>query len=172
MNTMNDCKICRSSLPDLLLEPTFRAAHPELDAHLRACVDCRTELEEMQATFALLDTWTAPEPSAFFDARVKARVREAASQPENFLERAKAWWMYSTGRSMKPALASALALVLVAAGGGTFAGLHGRTTQQPQASATVNDLKMLDNNAEALQQMDQLLDASNDDGTEESSPTS
>jgi hypothetical protein len=33
-----------------------------------------------------------------------------------------------------------------------------------QPSATVNDLKILDNNAQAYQQMDQLLDpAANDD---------
>jgi hypothetical protein len=31
-----------------------------------------------------------------------------------------------------------------------------------QASPTVNDLKILDNNAQALQQMDQLLDSSDD----------
>jgi hypothetical protein len=33
-----------------------------------------------------------------------------------------------------------------------------------QASPTVNDLKILDNNAKALQQMDQLLDSSDDSG--------
>ena len=44
-------------------------------------------------------------------------------------------------------------------------GLLGVHQQTPTvaASPAVNDLKILDNNAQALQQMDQLLDSSSDD---------
>jgi hypothetical protein len=49
-------------------------------------------------------------------------------------------------------------VALLLAGGGTFAGRYVGQGTAPQASATVNDLKILDNNATALQQMDQLLD--------------
>jgi hypothetical protein len=38
-------------------------------------------------------------------------------------------------------------------------------TQTVAPSATVNDLKILDNNSQALQQMDQLLDSSGDDSS-------
>lgn len=168
MNAMNntlDCNACRKHLPDLLFEPGYAVAHPEVDAHLYACTPCRTELEELQATFDLLDNWNAPEPTPFFDARVKARVREAAAQPEGFWERTKAWWMYSTGRSVRPLLAGALALVVVVGGGTTFVSLHDHNStqnKQPAAmSATVNDLRIIDNNDQALQQMDQLLDDNN-----------
>jgi hypothetical protein len=71
--------------------------------------------------------------------------------------------MYSTGRTLRPALTGALALTLILGGGGLGVMLH---QPAPQASATVNDLKILDTNAQALQQMDQLLDESapsNDD---------
>lgn len=165
MNT-NDCKTCQAALPDLLLEPGYRAKHRELDAHLATCTACRTELEEMQATFALMDAWTAPEPTPFFDTRVKARLREAmAAEPEGFFARMKARWMYSSNRSFKPALAGALALAMIAVGGGTFAGLHQFGAKPATASAAVNDLKILDNNEQAFQQMDQLLDSGSDDGS-------
>jgi hypothetical protein len=71
--------------------------------------------------------------------------------------------MYSTGHRLRPVLAAALVLAVVLGGGGTFAGLYEHSsTVAVQASPTVNDLKILDNNAQALQQMDQLLDSSDD----------
>jgi hypothetical protein len=168
MNTTNDCKTCQTQLPDLLLEPEYASEHPELALHMAECGNCRLELEELRATFALLEGWTVPEPSPFFDSRLRARLREAQeAAPEGFWERTKAWIQFSTGRSFRPALAGALAAVMIMAGAGTFVGLHtGSVTQAPVASsATVNDLKILDNNDSALKQMDQLLDASNSDDT-------
>ena len=61
MNTM-DCKTCRSLLPDLLFEPGF-VAGPEAAAHLDACPACRTELDDLRATMALIDDWVAQDPS-------------------------------------------------------------------------------------------------------------
>ena len=168
---MNNCKDCRSHLPDLLLDDGFAAAHPSLAAHLAACAECRTELNELRSTFALLDDWTAPEPSPFFDTKLHARLREAvASEPEGFWERTRSFLLFSTGRQLRPAMAGALAFAMLI-GGGTFAGLYGRPNPAPSpmaASATINDLKVLDNNVQTEQQMDQLLDdsssQSNDDG--------
>ncbi len=159
-----DCKTCRNVLPDLLLDESYVAAHPEVRAHMAACAACRTEWEELQATFALMDHWTAPEPSPYFDSKLHARLREAqASEPEGFWARTRAFLMYSTGHKLKPALAGALVVAVMLAGGGTFAGLYQHDSGGAvQASPTVNDLKILDNNAQAMQQMDQLLDSSND----------
>jgi hypothetical protein len=166
---MTNCKDCRSHLPDLLLDDAYVAAHPELAGHLAACAACRTELAELRSTFALLDTWEAPEPSPFFDSKLHARLREAvAAEPEGFWERTRSFLLFSTGRQFRPALTGAMAFALLV-GGGTFVGLQiNQPTQQAAASATVNDLKILDNNAQALQQMDQLLDESapnTDDGS-------
>jgi hypothetical protein len=164
MNTMN-CKTCNSHLPDLLLEDGYEAAHPEISAHLKECESCAKELAELRATFAVMDAWTAPEPSQYFDSRLRARVREAATaQPEGLFERLYAFLTFSTGFQMRSAMAGVLMLVLLI-GGGSFAGFEYANRPQPQPSATVNDLKILDNNAQALQQMDQLLDpaANNDD---------
>ena len=161
LTTKTNCKACRSRLPDLLLDPASVPA--AIEAHVADCADCREELASLRATFAALDAWTAPEPSPFFDTRLHARVREAqAAPPEGFFERMRSFLLFSTGRQLRPALAGALALALIASGG-TFIGVYGPHNPPPAASATVNDLKLLDNNAQALQQMDQLLDDSSDD---------
>jgi hypothetical protein len=74
-----------------------------------------------------------------------------------------AFLTFSTGRQLRSAMAGAL-MLLVLAGAGSFAGVEIANRPQPQPSATVNDLKILDNNAQAYQQMDQLLDPNaNDD---------
>ena len=168
--TDSDCKTCRSHLPDLLFEEGFAAAHPELESHLESCAECRTELNELRSTFALLDEFTAPEPSPYFDSKIHARLREAqANAPEGFIERVRSFVLFSTGRSFRPALTGALGLLLLLGGGGTVVGLYNthRATPDTASSATVDDLKVLDNNVQAEQQMGQLLDmsGSEDDDT-------
>ena len=162
MNTMTnttDCKTCRTHMPDLLLDETFLAARPEMKSHLAACTDCAKELSELRATFNLMDSWTAPEPSTYFDSKLYARLREAeAARPEGFWERTRSFFLFSTGRGLRPALAGALAFAMLVGGGSFGLYLEHQTPSQP--SATVNDLRILDNNAQALQQMDQLLDDS------------
>ena len=158
-----NCKTCQTHLPDLLLDDGFEAAHAEVSAHLEACESCAKELAELRATFAVMDEWTAPEPSAYFDSKLRARVREAAAaQPEGVLERLYAFLTFSTGWPLRSAMAGVLMLLLLI-GGGTFAGFEYANRPGPQPSATVNDLKILDNNVQAYQQMDQLLDPNGSD---------
>jgi anti-sigma factor RsiW len=170
VTVMTNCKDCRSHLPDLLLDSAYTTTHPEYKEHLAVCATCRAELAELRATFNVLDEWKAPELSPYFDSRLQARLREAvAAPPEGFWSRTRSFFLFSTGRQLRPALAGALAFALIVGGGSTFVGIHNFTpgVQQPQASATVNDLKIMDNNIQAEQQMDQLLDdstPSTDDG--------
>jgi anti-sigma factor RsiW len=168
VTVMTNCKDCRSHLPDLLLDDAYTTTHPEYKEHLAACAACRTELAELRSTFALLDEWKAPELSPYFDSRLQARLREAvAAPPEGLWERTKSFLLFSTGRQLRPALAGALAFVMLI-GGGTFANFYHFASPPPvAASATVNDLNILDKNVQAEQQMDQLLDDSTpsaDDG--------
>jgi anti-sigma factor RsiW len=158
--TITDCKTCNTHLADLLLDDGFAAAHPEFADHLDACTACRTELAELRATFALLDEWTVPEPSPYFDSKVHVRLREAIAAPaEGFWERARDFFLFSTGRHLRPAMTTALAVILLA-GGGAGIGVYEHNNAVVAASPTVNDLKILDKNAQAIQQMDQLLDDS------------
>ena len=99
--------------------------------HVAECAECAAELAELQATWKLLDEWQAPEPSAFFDAKLYARLRtEQSTAPASFFERAKAWLLYSSNLQTRQLAAGAMATVLVI-GGGTFALLD----HQPVAAA-------------------------------------
>jgi len=156
-----DCKTCRTHFADLLLDEQYRTAHAKFAAHLDGCAGCAGELAALQRTFALLDEFAAPEPSAYFDSRLQARLREAeAARPEGLLERAYSFFAFSTGRHLRPAMAGVLGFVLLL---GTGTTVYERMAMvNTAASPTVNDLRILDNNAQALQQMDQLL---NDGGS-------
>jgi hypothetical protein len=82
-----------------LAESVFESRPLSEDArkHLAECGDCAAELKEMAATWKLLDQWQAPEPSAFFDAKLYARLRaEQSNAPASLFERAKAWLLYSS----------------------------------------------------------------------------
>lgn len=162
MNMTAECTKCRSHLADLLLDAGYAAAHPEVSSHLEACAECREEVAALRRTFALLDEFHAPEPTPYFDTRLHARLREAQeAAPEGIWERMRSWVLFSTGRSFRPAVSGALALVLIAGGAG-YVGVqvHQTTDQVAAQSSAVNDLKVLDNNESAEQQMGQLLDVS------------
>jgi hypothetical protein len=152
-----------------LAESVFASRPLTEDArkHLAECGGCATELKEMEATWKLLDEWQAPEPSAFFDAKLYARLRtEQSNAPASFFERAKAWLLYSSNLQMRQLTAGALGAVLVIGGigGGTFALLGHQETPVPQTSATVRDLQSYDGNAQIFQQLN-ALDTDEDSGT-------
>jgi hypothetical protein len=151
-----NCKDCQSVFLDLLLEPGA-PANAAARSHIESCAACKQEFKSLEATFALLDTWKAPEPSPYFDQKLAVRLREEqALAPAGWFERLKSRLLFNTGRQFRPALAGALALVLVV-GGGTLADVSGFLDPKPQISATVQDLQILDKNDQAMQTMDQLL---------------
>ncbi|HXE89800.1 MAG TPA: hypothetical protein VNK82_02445 [Terriglobales bacterium] len=97
------CEQLREELLDLA---AGRATAPaEAQAHLEACEKCARELASLRQTMNLLDEWQAPEPSPYFDQRLKARVREeGASAAPGWLE-----WL------RRPALVAVFAGLVVAA---------------------------------------------------------
>jgi hypothetical protein len=155
--TMN-CKTCQDDLPTLLLDP----AAPENSAareHIAACSSCAGEFAALESTLFLLDDWRAPAISPYFDQKLAVRLREEQSAPAaGWLEQIKTRLLFNTGRQFRPAMGGVMALLLIAGGGsiGMYSYPHSHP-QQVQASAAVNDLKILDSNEQALQQMDQLL---------------
>jgi anti-sigma factor RsiW len=156
-----NCKDYQSVFLDLLLDPGA-PANSAVRGHIESCAECRQEFKSLEATFALLDDWKAPEPSAYFDQKLAVRLREEqALAPAGWFERLKSRLLFNTGKQFRPALAGALALALLV-GGGTFANVSGFLSPAPPTSATVQDLQLLDKNEQALQTMDQLLQ---DDGT-------
>ena len=147
------CPEIKNNLAEVVYES--RPLPEEIRKHLAECAGCTAELAEMEAAWKLLDEWQAPEPSAFFDAKLYAKLRtEPAKARASLWERAKAWWLYSTNLQMRPVTAGALAMVL-AVGGGTFA-LLDHETAPPPTSATVRDLQSYDGNAQLFQQLNAL----------------
>jgi anti-sigma factor RsiW len=97
------CEQLRDELLDLASARATASA--EAQAHLDACENCARELASLRQTMNLLDEWQVPEPSPYFDQRLKARVREeSAKAAPGWLE-----WL------RKPALAAVFAGLLVAA---------------------------------------------------------
>jgi anti-sigma factor RsiW len=157
LKTMN-CKNCQADLPNLLLDPTA-PENAAARAHVATCSPCAKQLAALESTMSLLDQWQAPAVSPYFDQKLAVRLREEQSAPAaGWFEQLKARVLFNTGRQFRPAMAGALALVLLAGGSGL--GIYSMPHTQPhmvQASAPVNDLRILDSNEQALQQMDQLL---------------
>jgi hypothetical protein len=163
--TMN-CQKVKSNLPDLLFDPAALSSsvRHELDLHMKSCAGCREELVSLQATMNMLDGWTAPDPSPYFNTRMQAKLRAAKEEaPEGFWERLRTRVLYSTNVPMRAMGAAALAVVILV-GGGTAVYETQMTNQAPQiqASATVNDLQSLDGNAQVFQQLN-ALDADDSD---------
>ena len=145
---MKCTEICEL-MPDLAAG--LDAVAPEVKEHLHSCAACAGKLNEFRQTMALLDEWQVPEPSPYFDVRLRARLREeAARQPAS-------WWQWIR----KPALAASLALALVA-GFTLFRGNAGYHNDQLAITAepgtAVGDLQALDKNNEVYSDYDVLDD--------------
>jgi len=57
------------------------AIGPEVSKHIESCAGCAGKLNEFRQTMAVLDEWQVPEPSPYFDTRLRARLREEAAPP-------------------------------------------------------------------------------------------
>lgn len=131
---------------------------PQIESHVRDCSQCTTRLEDMRQTMALLDQWTAPEPSPYFNTRLQARLREPVGQQR---------WL---GWFRKPALAAAMAGLMVI--GGSLYTMSIRP--QPQAvvhpGAAVQDLLDLDKNQDMFANFDVLDDLDTDGNSQTLNP--
>lgn len=153
------CQNMKSHFENLLFSPEH--APQVAREHLAACDTCRHELQQMQATMALLDEWQAPEVNPYFQVRMQARLREEQqARPAGWFEHLRNRALYGN-RHLRPIAAGALALALLI-GGGTYAGIETLTSHQavvtPQ-SATLRDLQSLDQNAQVFQQLNALDDS-------------
>jgi hypothetical protein len=152
----------QEQLPDVALG--IAPAPPEVELHLGECRECAETLAALRSTINLLNEWTAPEPSAFWDVRMQARLREEQA-------RASSGWLQWLRR---PVLSVAAALCLVAGIGLYQAGhlLHednsspvaGPVHVAPTGTA-VADLQYLDKNSDLLQNFDALDDMDGDADT-------
>ncbi len=148
------CNDMNELLPDLAAG--LASATPEVNDHLRSCAACTGTLAEFRKTMALLDEWQAPEPSPYWETRLRARLREeAAKQPAG-------WWAWAR----RPAVALSLAVVMVA--GGTLfrieqksgTNVNGGTVANAVPGTAVGDLQTLDKNHDVFTDSDPDTDGS------------
>jgi anti-sigma factor RsiW len=150
------CHNAKSHFEELLLSP--QQAPQAAREHLAACEGCRHELQQMQATLALLNEWQAPEANPYFAVRMQARLREEQqTRPAGWLERLRLRALYGN-HHLRPIAAGAFALALLL-GGGAYAGIETLASHQavvtPQ-SATLRDLQSLNQNAQVFEQLNAL----------------
>ncbi len=155
------CEQMQEMMPDVAAGKA--SASPELASHLKGCAECERTLEAMRETMALLDEWTAPEPSPYFDTRLQARLREERAKPVSV-------WASWFGWFRRPAFGVA-AVALLAVGAAFVSGDNSHIfapRQTPQAHVSkgtpVGDLNELDKQSDLLQDFD-ALDSDSDDNT-------
>ncbi len=145
------CKEIRELMPDLAAG--LSGATPVVETHVHRCSGCAGELEELRKTMALLDEWTAPEPSPYFDTRLRARLREEMAAPQ------PSWLRWFR----KPALAVSLAMLMLLSVSliRTDRESHpvGRmATATAEPGTAVGDLQALDKNSDLYSDFDLLDD--------------
>jgi hypothetical protein len=151
-----DCKTFEHELIDLVLTPDSTPSVSAV-AHMKACPPCAEEYVSFQNTFSLLDTWQAPEPTPYFDQKLAVLLREEQAAPRmGWFESLMTRLRFNTGRNFRPAMVGALSLALMVGGGSVLVVVPFPGGHPVQASATVNDLQILDRNEQAFQQLDEL----------------
>lgn len=156
----NICTEMEEKLADLLLEPS--AVPENVTTHVAECESCHRQLEELRSTMALLDHWEAPEPNPFFMTRFQARLEEERqAAPTGFAarlaNRIRARILYGPQLHARPLAALALTILLILGGGAYLGVTNWEQAQSPShEAAVVGDLETLDNNAQLLDQMENI----------------
>jgi hypothetical protein len=160
-----NCRSIHDLLPDLALG--IIPAPPEVQVHLAECSECAGTLHALRSTMNLLDEWTAPEPSPFWDVRMQARLREEQQKIPS-----SGWLQWFR----RPALSVAAALSLVAGIGlyqvgrfmheGDNPPIATMTLPHAPTGTAVSDLQYLDKNSDLLQNFDALDDMDGDADTD------
>lgn len=155
---------CRSVGNRLLDIAAGSMPDSDTQKHLDTCNACAEKLAGIVQTMAVLDEWQTPEPSPYFDSRLRARLREEQEMP------ARSWldWL------RKPALVAAMGALLVA--GVSLYKDHEGPTDAPKRAQIVDvkpgsavaDLQSLDNNHELLANFDLLDELDSGDGSAQS----
>jgi predicted anti-sigma-YlaC factor YlaD len=152
------CEEIREMMPDLA--SGLAKVAPEITGHLGSCSACSGKLEEFRQTMALLDEWQAPAPSAYFDVRLQARLRDEIAKPA-------AGWMSWFRR---PVLAAAMTVLMAIGVGMVFRNGDGMyqhadnvvadndVSSQAEPGTAVGDLSALDKNHDLYSDFELLDD--------------
>lgn len=133
--------------------------------HAEGCAACSREADEMRRLMQALDSWQAPEPNPYFMTRMTALLDEERRAPQaSRLARLRrhlhARLVYGQRWKLQPVMAAAFS-VMVVVGGGAYLGFVLPAPQPAPAvitasPAVVQDLVNMDNNAPALDTLENL----------------
>lgn len=155
------CKDLKDEIFDAALSGT--APGDSAKAHMATCAACEHEFESLRSTMNVLDTWTAPEPSQYFDVRLRARLREVKEQ-EQHSPLARLLDKIGVGPlSWKPLAAAALTMIMAVAGGMyvVTGSSHSVSREHAKlAECPVVDLQALDQNQQVLSELQDIDDDS------------
>lgn len=143
------CDCIQERFADFLTGELDESACREVQEHIAVCAACRTELEELTATWARLGVLPAVQPSG----RLRAGFYEMLERTKEGLDRSKsesrisdyiaAWW----GKSWlkRPAFVTGLALVLLVLGVSAGYGIRGigRGREVASLSGEVRDMRQI-----------------------------
>lgn len=121
------CPQVQDLLPDYAVKLLDGRTHREVESHLAACNDCRTELEAQDAAMALVEQFGAAEPPVGLFNAVRNRIEAG-----NFERERPAWWAFLFTR---PARAAAMGLAMGAVAFGLLA--PAGPTVTPQNPTTI-----------------------------------
>lgn len=113
----------RDKVIEMILDPGRRPApgspeHQAFLAYMEQSPECRAMYEQQQAVWEALDAWESPEPSEGFDRALRAKIDASAAPRSSFwsLLTRPDQWLGAAGAWGRPALVTALAVLLVVAG--------------------------------------------------------
>ncbi len=163
-----DCKHVREYLFDV----EAGQAPAAVEAHVRSCEACAAELASLRKTMSVLDGWSVPEPTPYFDTRLRVRLHEQAKARVS-------WWAVVR----RPAMALAFTLI-VAIGVSIQRGRPVHTAANhanngsdgkivavaAQPGTAVGDLQALDKDHDLLANIELLDQVSQDDGVDQMNP--
>lgn len=151
----NMCAEMETRLAEYLLEP--ETAPESVKVHVAGCVGCRRELEELRLTMGLMDEWEAPAANPYWMTRFEARLREEQqTAPAGLWERLAARLRFGQRLHVRPLAAMAVTAALLL-GGGAYLDMYWQAPP-PAAheTAVVHDLQTLDNNAQLLDELENI----------------
>ena len=148
-----NCKQSTELLPEAALGGPMGDA---LREHLEGCPECARALAELRETLTLLDEWTAPEPSPYFDVHMQALLREEKQR--------QSWGRLHWLRRPVMGYAAAAALLF---GVGFYSLENQHRTPAPtpaiaEKGTAVGDLQTLDQSSDLLATCDELSDSGDD----------
>jgi len=129
----------------------------ETERHLEHCDGCAERLASLMQTMAVLGEWKAPEPSPYFDTRLKARLREEAAQ------RSRGWFAWVRRPALTMAMVGLVTIGVslyvheVPSPGGAQGNADNFQPVMVQPGSAVADLQSLDKNHDLFANFD-LLD--------------